>query len=262
MKKRLSILFFTILLIISMPLISMAAGWKQDQYGWWWEENDGSYPVSTWRFINYHWYYFNQVGYMETGWILDNGLWYYLEPSGEMCYASIVENGLRYYFNGSGACTNPEGEPITVIGGTTTETTVTPEVVETAEMTKEEYLEEVDFWLTKFTYASRTIDSFRTALSYGGWQTVMTQASSLSDGLNYLNEIDPPESCTELHDTYLYANVNMISALDSYYDLAEDMSDGFIDLGTMSDYLDYAAEYVSIANYHLGNATQMRQNMN
>lgn len=191
---------------------------------------------------------------MKTGWVLDNGLWYYLEDSGEMRYAPLMEKGLRYYFNESGACTNPEGEPVTVIGGISSEITVG--------LTKEEYLDEVDFWIQKLTYASRTMDSFRTALSYGGWQTVMTQANSLRDDLNYLNEIDPPESCTELHDTYLYANVNMISALDSYYNLAEDLSDGFIDPGTMSDYLEYADEYVSIANYHLGNATQMRQNMN
>lgn len=191
---------------------------------------------------------------MKTGWVLDNGLWYYLEDSGEMRYAPLTEKGLRYYFNESGACTNPEGEPVTVIGGISSEITVG--------LTKEEYLDEVDFWIQKLTYASRTMDSFRTALSYGGWQTVMTQANSLRDDLNYLNEINPPESCTELHDTYLYANVNMISALDSYYNLAEDLSDGFIDPGTMSDYLEYADEYVSIANYHLGNATQMRQNMN
>lgn len=191
---------------------------------------------------------------MKTGWVLDNGLWYYLEDSGEMRYAPLMEKGLRYYFNESGACTNPEGEPVTVIGGISSEITVG--------LTKEEYLDEVDFWIQKLTYASRTMDSFRTALSYGGWQTVMTQANSLRDDLNYLNEINPPESCTELHDTYLYANVNMISALDSYYNLAEDLSDGFIDPGTMSDYLEYADEYVSIANYHLGNATQMRQNMN
>jgi len=254
MKKRLPIIICTIILLISLPMTSLAAGWKQDQHGWWWEEHDGSYPVSTWRFINYHWYYFNSVGYMKTGWVLDNGLWYYLEDSGEMRYAPLMEKGLRYYFNESGACTNPEGEPVTVIGGISSEITVG--------LTKEEYLDEVDFWIQKLTYASRTMDSFRTALSYGGWQTVMTQANSLRDDLNYLNEINPPESCTELHDTYLYANVNMISALDSYYNLAEDLSDGFIDPGTMSDYLEYADEYVSIANYHLGNATQMRQNMN
>jgi len=254
MKKRLPIIICTIILLISLPMTSLAAGWKQDQHGWWWEEHDGSYPVSTWRFINYHWYYFNSVGYMKTGWVLDNGLWYYLEDSGEMRYAPLTEKGLRYYFNESGACTNPEGEPVTVIGGISSEITVG--------LTKEEYLDEVDFWIQKLTYASRTMDSFRTALSYGGWQTVMTQANSLRDDLNYLNEINPPESCTELHDTYLYANVNMISALDSYYNLAEDLSDGFIDPGTMSDYLEYADEYVSIANYHLGNATQMRQNMN
>lgn len=261
MLKRLSIFICTMSLIISMPLTSMAAGWKQDEYGWWWEENDGSYPVSTWRFINYHWYYFNQVGYMETGWVLDDGVWYYLEDSGELRYAPLTEKGLRYYFDETGACTNPEGEPVTVIGGATAETTT--ETVETVtRLTKDEYLDEADFWIKKLTYASRRVDTWRNSLSNGGHQTVLTEAPDLKNGLWYLNDIDPPESCTELHDTYLYANTNMISALDTYYDLALDLSDGHIDPGTMSDYLDYADEYISIASYHLGNATQMRQSMN
>lgn len=253
MKKRLSIFICTMLLLISLPMTSLAAGWKQDQHGWWWEENDGSYPVSTWRFINYHWYYFNSVGYMKTGWVLDNGLWYYLEDSGEMRYAPLTEKGLRYYFNESGACTNPEGEPVTVIGEAPAETTTT--------LTKDEYLDEADFWIQKLLYTSRRVDSWRNSLSNGGHQTVLTEAPDLKDDLWFFNDICPPDSCTELHDSYLYANTNMISALDTYYDLALDLSDGFIDPGTMSDYLDYADEYISIANYHLGNATQMRQNI-
>ena len=36
-----------------LPLVPMepaeAAGWKQDGAGWWWQEDNASYPVNTWN---------------------------------------------------------------------------------------------------------------------------------------------------------------------------------------------------------------------
>lgn len=48
----------------AMSFSSYAAQWKSDATGWWWEEDDGSYPVSDWREINGKWYYFGGDGYM------------------------------------------------------------------------------------------------------------------------------------------------------------------------------------------------------
>lgn len=65
----------------------VAAGWKKAEDGirWWWQNSDGTYPVSQWKCENGKWYYFNDQGYMATGWINYNGAYYYLDTkSGEM----------------------------------------------------------------------------------------------------------------------------------------------------------------------------------
>ena len=56
-----------------LPLVPMepaeAAGWKQDGAGWWWQEDNASYPVNTWKQIYGQWYYFDNNGYMrDEGW--------------------------------------------------------------------------------------------------------------------------------------------------------------------------------------------------
>ena len=61
-----------------------AAGgtWINDAKGWWYKEQNGSYPKSTWRELSYNGvknrYYFDEQGYMATGWKLINGKWYYM----------------------------------------------------------------------------------------------------------------------------------------------------------------------------------------
>lgn len=44
------------------------AGWNKGQYGYWWQDEDGSWPANEWRLINHHYYLFNRDGYMVTGW--------------------------------------------------------------------------------------------------------------------------------------------------------------------------------------------------
>lgn len=87
------------------PINTQAATWKQNKTGCWWEEDNGSYPVSTWKSIGGTWYYFDQNGYMKTGWLNDNGTWYYLGGTndGSMKTGWQKVNGTWYYLIGSGA---------------------------------------------------------------------------------------------------------------------------------------------------------------
>ena len=78
------------------------AGWHQDNIGWWWTNEDGTYPVSQWRYINDRWYFFNESGYMKTGWISWNGSWYYCDSSGAMLTATTTPDG--YYVDEHGIC--------------------------------------------------------------------------------------------------------------------------------------------------------------
>jgi glucan-binding YG repeat protein len=78
-------------------------GWKQDSNGWWYQNADGSYPVSAWKSIGGKWYYFNEKGYMVTGWKEINGKWYYMDESGAMKTGWLELNGQWFYLNESGA---------------------------------------------------------------------------------------------------------------------------------------------------------------
>ena len=48
-------------------------GWKQDTNGWWWQNNDGSYPANEWKWIGDKCYYFNGNGYMLSDTITPDG---------------------------------------------------------------------------------------------------------------------------------------------------------------------------------------------
>ena len=65
-------------------------GWIQaaDGVRWWWQNSDGSYPVSQWKEIGGRWYYFDSEGYMATGWIQSGDAYYYLDTASGAMYAS------------------------------------------------------------------------------------------------------------------------------------------------------------------------------
>ena len=86
---------------IVLPTSVEAASWKQNKTGWWWQEDNGSYPVSQWKVINGKWYAFDERGYMRSGWFLSNGKWYYLGAAndGSMKTGWQLVNGSWYYLN-------------------------------------------------------------------------------------------------------------------------------------------------------------------
>lgn len=107
--KKLS-MFLTVVCLSILPSMTAFAGqWEQNETGWWYQNDDGSYPVSQWLTIDGKQYCFDADGYMKTGWVLTTqGNWYYLNPSGELRYDELTENGQVYYFDSNGRCTNHE----------------------------------------------------------------------------------------------------------------------------------------------------------
>ena len=83
--------------------IVVFVGWESNEIGWWYQNADGSWPYSSWKFIDNEWYYFNGNGYMTTGWQNVNDTWYYLNVSGAMETGWICDAGTWYYLNASGA---------------------------------------------------------------------------------------------------------------------------------------------------------------
>lgn len=104
-KKFLTVLTLTAIMA-STPSTAYAAEWILDSTGYWYQNDDGSYPASTWQSINGYWYYFLPSGYMATGWIKVSNQWYYLEASGEMRTADLITDVFTFRFNSDGSCIN------------------------------------------------------------------------------------------------------------------------------------------------------------
>lgn len=60
------------MMTMAMSFQAMAGEWKQNEIGWWWQEEDGSYPVNSWQWLDGNkdgiseCYYFNEAGYLLT----------------------------------------------------------------------------------------------------------------------------------------------------------------------------------------------------
>ena len=70
MKKKIMTLALTAAMAASMGMTAFAGQWVQNTTGWWWQEDNGSYPVSQWKWLDgnndgiYECYAFDSNGYM------------------------------------------------------------------------------------------------------------------------------------------------------------------------------------------------------
>lgn len=86
--KKMKLLFATLGVSTVLSMTSFAGEWKQDNTGWWYQNDDGTYPVNSWfQDTDWKWYYFNEAGYMQT------------EPI-------TLSDGVTYTFNQDGSCIN------------------------------------------------------------------------------------------------------------------------------------------------------------
>lgn len=59
-------------IVMAITSITAFAGqWERDNTGWWYLEDDGSYPAAQWSFIDGEWYYFGDDGYMAHDSLVD-----------------------------------------------------------------------------------------------------------------------------------------------------------------------------------------------
>ena len=114
MKQFCSLLLAGTILATSLtPMTVSAASWKKNSVGWWYEEDNGSYPANQWKQINGNWYWFNKNGYMATGWQDIGGNWYYFQSSGAMLGQGWhVINGNWFYMYAVGKWQQTPGSAI------------------------------------------------------------------------------------------------------------------------------------------------------
>jgi len=78
-------------------------GWIQDNKGWWYKNQDGSYPKDCWFKLD-TWYSFDSNGYArQSTWIQDKDKWYWLKSDCRMAQSETLHiNGKEYSFNDKG----------------------------------------------------------------------------------------------------------------------------------------------------------------
>jgi len=64
--KKAKLIITTAIFSVVMSTAVFAGEWKQDTNGWWYQNDNGSYPVNCWQDINGKQYYFNESGYILT----------------------------------------------------------------------------------------------------------------------------------------------------------------------------------------------------
>lgn len=77
-KKMVNMLIAAAVSICMAAAPVSAATWVKDGKGWWYQEDNGSWPANQWKQVNGQWYWFDSNGYMATGWRQIGGTWYYL----------------------------------------------------------------------------------------------------------------------------------------------------------------------------------------
>jgi len=100
MKKKIKSMAAVIVTAVTLLAVPAFAGsWQADCYGWWYLNDDGSYPVNSWLYDNGSWYYMDSYGIMQTGWVWDGFNWYYMNPSGAMATGWIYDGNDWYYLD-------------------------------------------------------------------------------------------------------------------------------------------------------------------
>lgn len=73
MRKISKVALLSAVFVLSMSATAFAGQWKEDTTGWWWLEDDGTYPQNTWKWLDGNGdgiaecYYFDSEGYMASG---------------------------------------------------------------------------------------------------------------------------------------------------------------------------------------------------
>lgn len=79
-----------------------AAGWIQDQNGWYYVQADGTRAAGRWLTLDGQDYWFDADAYMAHGWRkFDNGAWYYFHSGGAMARNCWIESSGAWFYLGS-----------------------------------------------------------------------------------------------------------------------------------------------------------------
>lgn len=95
MKKKIVILGLSVASVFLFSTAAFAAGWKQDDVGWWYQNEDGTYPQREWKWVDGNGdgvsecYYFDSDGYCMMNNVTPDG--YVVNTSGAWIDKGVVQ---------------------------------------------------------------------------------------------------------------------------------------------------------------------------
>ena len=107
-------------LTLCMGITAYAGQWQSDVNGWWWQEDDGSYPANTWKWIDGNndgvaeFYYFDGNGYMLSNSTAPNG--HQVDAEGKWIVNGVVQTQsttLQTIYNVEGLTPQQNGYNVT-----------------------------------------------------------------------------------------------------------------------------------------------------
>lgn len=88
MKKRMMVMIMAAVMTVATSMTAFAGSWQKNDTGWWWQNDDGSWPATSWQWLDGNndgvaeCYWFDSNGYMAAntttpdGYTVDaNGAW-------------------------------------------------------------------------------------------------------------------------------------------------------------------------------------------
>ena len=95
MKKKLVTLGLAVASVFMFSTTAFAAGWKQGSAGWWYQNEDGTYPQREWKWIDGNGdgvsecYYFDSIGYCMMNNVTPDG--YVVNANGAWTVNGVVQ---------------------------------------------------------------------------------------------------------------------------------------------------------------------------
>lgn len=101
----------------SMSIKYLNTGWKEDNSGWWYQNNDGSYIQYNWLQQGNDWYFFNSEGYMAANAVIQWGKnYYYVGNDGKMVMNADIPDGRKAGADGILIGTATKSDTVVSIG--------------------------------------------------------------------------------------------------------------------------------------------------
>ena len=111
-----------------MAMPALAGQWQKNAAGWWWQEDNGTYPMNTWSWLDGNrdgiaeCYYFNGYGYMLAGTVTPDG--YTVNENGAWTVNGVVQTKVV-------PATSSGGASMPTVGGSSGGTTTTTQAATT-----------------------------------------------------------------------------------------------------------------------------------